>query len=157
MLAAIKNLPFIKMFAKPYNLLIITALLFFIVSFVVKNQSLDVHIYDTYYVIDFAFVFRTLTVILFIYWLLYNTTKRFLFSSFLSWAHIVATILTAILVVTFSLWGGFAYKSAQEGFRFSDYEKYRSINTTIASLILALLFTQFTYFLNLIIGLLKKL
>lgn len=144
------------MLLKPYHLLILTALLLLISSFFVSNQSVDIHFYDTYYVIDAAWLFWGLIVILITAWLLYKVTKRILFSPFLTWIHILVTILTAVLIVSFLLWGDLTQASINNEVSSQDFESYQRRNRRIAFVIAALLLGQLPYFINLIVGFIKR-
>lgn len=144
------------MFSKPQYLLIITALLLFVCSLFVHNHTVDIHIQDTFYVLDFVFVFRALITILFILWLLYGLTNRVLCSSSLSWIHIISTIVIAILIISSMLWDELGQKPINENYSLKHMERYQKRNDVMAFSIVALLISQLAFFITLLIGLQKK-
>lgn len=144
------------MLSKPYSLLIFMALLLFVSSFIVSDRTVDIHLYDTYFVFDFAFVFWSLSLILFIYWLIYIVTKQVLYSRFLSWTHIATTILAVVVIVTSSIWGEYVSMPVKGSISFQDFKRYQRVSNIITLNILSLILSQILYIVNLVVGLVRK-
>ena len=88
---------------RPYHLLLLTAIVLFIVSLFCGDDTLDIHLHDTYFVIAKFHLFRSGATFLSILWLMYLITFRLL-SSYLTWMHLVATFLCIGLIITVSHW-----------------------------------------------------
>ena len=65
---------------RPYNLLLLSAILILIASFFSFEQTLDIHLHDTYFVITLRQIFRYATIALLVLWVLYKLTNRSKFS-----------------------------------------------------------------------------
>jgi hypothetical protein len=139
-----------------YNLLIVTGLTLFIISFFLINQTVDLHLLDTYFVVDFKLLFWTVAAILIITWLLYAITKQLLFSKYLTWIHIIITTLTSILISTIPLWNNVLSNPIKSGFSFQDIDDYQSENNKVAIIILIMLVGQVTYLINVIVGFTRR-
>jgi heme/copper-type cytochrome/quinol oxidase subunit 1 len=83
---------------KPYNLLLLFSLLFAVTGFFFYNTIIDIHVHDTYFVMQHAFLFWSGTVILLLLWGISFLTNRTLFASKLVWIHIVLTIGAVIII-----------------------------------------------------------
>jgi hypothetical protein len=81
-----------------HNLLGITGLILLILSFVFTKKSLDIHVYDTYYIIPLTYVLQVFAALLFFFFIVYRLTGYFLFSKWLSWVHISVTLLAIIVI-----------------------------------------------------------
>lgn len=84
---------------KPYKLLLPFVVLLILISFFVQNNSMDIHLHDTYLIVSLAHIVWAIAVVLLFIWLLYKLTSKFLFSNWLSWVHVIATILSVFFLV----------------------------------------------------------
>lgn len=150
-----------RLHQRPYNLLLLTATLLFVSGLFTLNFAIDIHLYDTYYIVSMAHFIWSPIPILFIFWVLYLATKNILFSKQLMWTHIIITIGTCVFWLTFSFFlkrenvagiPGRYYDTAQSG----TYSFYESVTQGIV--IAALIFTlgQLLYFANFFIGLYRR-
>lgn len=93
----------IKNFFKLPELLL--PLCMFFPSLLIGNGTMDIHINDTYYVIDRSwlgngFLLQSLPIILLISWLLHLLLRtKGLLSSNWRWAHVAATLLCIIILI----------------------------------------------------------
>lgn len=153
-----------RLFTRPYNLFLMTAILLFLVGLFYIDSAVNVHLHDTYYVFPLAYVFWTLSIFLFFFWLLYLGTRRVLFSKKLSWLHIVLTIVSCILVLAIPNF----LRNSYEGLagmprRYYDIGQAKTYaffgNATKAAIYLFLVvaIAQLAFFINFFIGLYKKL
>jgi heme/copper-type cytochrome/quinol oxidase subunit 1 len=161
-LAGIKFSHTLQMNQKPYNLLLLTGLIFVLASFFLLNQnnSVDVHIHDTYFVIAHAHIFWFLAILSLLVWTLYFLTNKFLFSKTLTWAHIIITILTLILFV-FTLYFGDSLSNLKPR-RYYDHSSLNSFGAAdkytkaIGRTLSILIFGQIIFIINFIAGLFKR-
>jgi len=147
---------------RPYNLLLVTAVLILIASFFAFDQTLDIYLHDTLYVIAMTHIFWTTIILLLIFWTLYSLTKRFLFSKILTWTHIILAIVTSIFLVTISFYSNTYYQGlAGMPRRYFDVDSWEAFkwynNLTKGILIVIPLMTLglITYVINFAVGLLK--
>ena len=88
----------------PYRLLVLAALALLVASFFTANQTLDVHLHDTYYVFDQPTLLWALSFGLFLLWLLYEVNKRFLYSRQLTRVHVWVTLAGVVVALGAVLW-----------------------------------------------------
>lgn len=88
---------------RPYHLLLLTAIVLFIASFFFSDESFDIHLHDTYYVIAIWHILRTGTMFLSLLWFIYLITFRWL-NRYLTWIHMVTTFLSIGLFITLTHW-----------------------------------------------------
>ena len=146
---------------RPYHLLLLTAILLFIATFFVNNQSLDMRLHDTYFIISFPHLFWQIIILLLIFWMLYLFTKRILFSKVLTWTHIVLLVLTSISlagILFYSNFQGIAGPTRRY-YDFSNWETMAQPNGLargIMVILLAIFLGVIIYIINLFAGLIKR-
>ena len=89
-------------------------------------------------------------------WLVYILTKTVLLSKYLTWIHIIATILTTVLIATIPTWNNVVGNTMQNGFSFQDVDKYQSENHKAAVIIFIYLASQAVYLFNVVAGLVRR-
>lgn len=163
MLAAINSYMF-NFKERPYNLLLLTAIVILIASFFVSHEKVDFHLHDTYFIIALAHLFWGTSGLLLILWTLYIFTQRFLFFKFLMWTHVILTIITLVLLVAISFYSNHYYEGlAGMPRRYYDYGSWDTFllynNLTKAVLITFLIIGLglLAFIINLIFGLFKNL
>ena len=145
-----------RLHATPYHLFAAAAILLLLVSFFVSQQTLDMHLLDTYYVFDQPSLFRALSFALFLLWLLYVVNRRIIYSEKFTRAHVVATLLSLSLVLGSTLWTNKLRKDrtylTQEGM--AEYYRWEQV---LGFFIIIMVAVQAVFLLNLVIGLVKAL
>ena len=147
---------------KPYNLLLLTSILLFIVGLFGFDSAMDIHMHDTHFVFPLTYLPWTPSIILLIFWLLYLVTKNFLYSKALTWTHILLTIAACIFILTLP----YLLTNTYEGFagmprRYYDigqsktYQFFGELTKTAVVIGFILVAGQLTYLANLAIGLSK--
>ena len=136
---------------RPYNLLGVTGLLLSLASLLVPFQSVDVHVYDTYYVFEMSYAFRNTACFLLALFTLCTFLKQRLYSVVLSWVHVILTILLA---------GGcifFLYR-ASEAYRpnFSDWTSFQTNNDIVVIMLIAFLIVQVLLVVNILAGAFRR-
>ena len=147
---------------KPYNLLLLTGLILVLTSFFLKqNNSVDIHLHDTYFVIGHTHVFWFLAITAIFVWTLYLLTNKILYSKALIWTHIIITILTLLLfALSLSFGDSFMNSTPRRNYNYSNwnsFDNYTAFTKAIGISISILLFGQVIYVINLIGGLIKRL
>ena len=131
---------------RPYNLLLLTSVLIFIASFFVLNETFDIHWHDTYFIIALPHLFWGTIILLLTLWTICLSTYRFLFSKYLTWAHIILTVAASVLLVAVSSYSNNYYHGlAGMPRRYYDYGSWGALlkynnsakGVLIASLLLA--------------------
>ena len=148
---------------KPYNLLLWTGLVLLLTSFLVlkQNNSVDIHLHDTYFIIAPTHVFWLLAFLALFVWTLYLLTSKILYSKAFTWTHVIITILTLLLLVLTLFFGDNFMNTTPR--RYYDYSSWNSFDnyTTFAKAmgisLFVLLFGQFVFIINLIVGVFRRL
>ncbi|MBN8788357.1 MAG: hypothetical protein J0I84_14800 [Terrimonas sp.] len=139
---------------KPYHLLLVLAVLLAVVSLAGANNSktVDVHLRDTYYVLDIVFIMRAITMLLLLLWLLYIFTFESLFSVGLAWMHICLTLTLSLTISGLLLWKANNYVVSVDIMHIN----VRRTTLVVQIFIALMLLTQLIYFINLLAGILKR-
>lgn|GEM_PF-689136 len=161
-LAAVKFRYTLPIKQRPYHLLLLTGLLLFLTSFLVLHESgaIDIYLHDTYFVIAHNHILWLLTILALFVWILYLLTVKILYSKALTWIHIIATILT-ILLLTLALFIGDNFMNPTPR-RYYDYSNWNSLGNyttfakAISTIIFVLLLGQFVFVINLVAGFVKR-
>lgn len=152
-------LDFIAMnfFGKPYNILVPMMIALLVFSLFTMNTVVDIHLHDTFIVLSWSYIFWLFTICLLVIFLLYKATYKILYSRFLSWMHIIATILTIAAFLLSDIW---IYDAGHTFFTSplsnKTVEQWVYLSKVLEATLLAVIATQFIYLINLIIGIIKK-
>ena len=149
---------------RPYNLLLLTAVIVSTASLFVFNKAFDFHVRDTYFVVTLSYLFWAVCLLLLLFWTVYLLTKRLLFSVTLTWAHVIATTSSLIIILIVSLLGTNSYNGlAGMSRRYYDYDSWNTFilyNNQAKGILVAFLLIlvgQLAYVTNLIVGIVKRL
>jgi cytochrome c oxidase subunit 1 len=142
-------------------LLLLTGIVFVLSSLFTFNQNstVDIYLQDTYYIIGRTHILWLLTFLVFFVWTLYILTNRFLLSKALTWAHVIITLLTLLLLIG-TLFFGYNFSNLTTR-RYVDYSNWKSFDAyakyskAIAVIVIALFLGQVVYLINFIGGLCK--
>jgi hypothetical protein len=143
---------------QPFNLLLVTAVLLFVFSFLTLGQSMDIHLHDTYFVFSTILFIWVVGTIFLLIWAIYQLTRKFLWQRFLTWFHVVVTIFILVLLVTVSFWHDKLIPPVKRDFvSFYTFEQDRQREARII-LPLGLLFlvSQLAFVLNIVGGFINK-
>lgn len=143
-----------KLLYKPYRLLLAVGLLLLIVSFFSIQQTFDIHLYDTYFVISTRDFLWGVALTAGLLTLLYELTARVLFSKLLTWIHISLTCLACIVLALPSFWGQPFPGDYSDWKAFDDFQKY---NSFVATILMLAIFAQALFILNIMLGVIYKL
>ncbi len=130
---------------------LLTVLLFFALSFISFKNTFDVHLHDTYYVVDNNFIFQRAAVLFFCYWLIYAVFSYVFISKTLLWWHLLGSlVLLAFIVICSLLMPDF---ETTDGV--ANGQRISLIRTTSKAALLLIAWQCF-FLINLIIGAIKK-
>ena len=73
-------------------MLLITAGLLFILSFLHLTESIDIHLHDTYFVFRGSTLYWGISLLFLLFWGIYRLTDKYLLTTYLTWLHVVITI-----------------------------------------------------------------
>jgi heme/copper-type cytochrome/quinol oxidase subunit 1 len=144
-----------------YHLLLLTGLLLVVTSFLLnQNRTIDIHVHDTYYVITQGHFFIFLAIIVWVLWILYMVTNKVLYSKSLTWVHVIITLVTLLFLLFFLNNGGDIFNPKPRRYldysNFTTFNRYERDTRWITYITIALLFGQVTFFVNLIVGIVKR-
>lgn len=153
--------PTSKWFKRPYNFLLIAAMIVLLLSAVRTSSIIDIHFHDTYFILPGRMGMWIASFILLFLWALYLLTKQILYSNKLTWIHVTGTItcvpaiiwLMDLLAVT-----GLA-GTPRRYYAVSDDPSYKLFNSPTEAmnfLLGLLLLMQLFFLLNLALGLYRK-
>ncbi len=131
----------------------ISGLFLFIFSFFINNQTVDIHIHDTYFVIARSHFFAVIGIFLLFIWMLYAITKRILWKKSLSAIHISLSSLFLIFLATLPLWHHIpATKASLDETTWREFRNFQKTNNLIVLVILSFIIVQLFYLVNLFTG-----
>ncbi|MGN6437075.1 MAG: hypothetical protein ACTHMM_11105 [Agriterribacter sp.] len=144
---------------KPYHLFGISAFVLVLLSFIPFKSTVDMHVHDTYMVLDIAFVFRALAMFLMLEWMLYFFTIRILFSSVLIWLHVLITL--GMLAVIFIASSFIEFQPVSDPVKFDEIDKWEAFKYSrqvyiVGASVVLLLLAQPIFVINLFLGVLKR-
>ena len=128
--------------------------------FLHQDKTLDIHVHDTYYVIAQGHVYIFLALVVWFLWALYLVTRKILYSKSLTWIHVIITLLTLLFLLFLLNFGGDLFNQSPR--RYLDYSVWKTFNRYeqdtrwITYFTIALLLGQITFFVNLIVGIVKR-
>lgn len=148
---------------RPYNLLLPTAVLILIASFLTFAKTSNMHLYDTYFVVSMTHSFWIIVMLLSLFWALYFLTRRLQLSNFLTWLNVILLIATSVSFVVLSLY----FNTSYEGLggmprRYYDYTAWNNFDlydTQTKGVVFATLsftFALIIFIVSVVLGLLKK-
>jgi hypothetical protein len=118
------------------------------------ENTLGIHLHDTYYIIYLQSVYRLFAAGYILYWLLYLCTIKLLHSKTLTWIHVILTLIFAILLAVAPFWLNEPQRSVNNDY--ADVGKQFRIERIISIILLVAAFGQLIYVGNLIAGVIKK-
>jgi hypothetical protein len=131
----------------------ILGLFLFIVSFFTNNQTVDIHIHDTYFVIAQSYFLAIVGLLLLFIWMLYAITKRILWKKSLSVIHIFLSLLFLLFLATLPLWYHIpTIKASFDEAMWREFRNFQKLNTLIVLVIFSFILVQLIYFVNLFTG-----
>ena len=135
-------------------MLALAAVLLIMLSFIPANHPMDLPVQGASYVLSFGDTLRAMAMLLLLFWILYMTTVRFLFSVVLIWVHTVITLLlTVFIVLLFFRYSG--QNAANEAMELS-FQTGLNPQMIVPVLIMLLLIMQLSYIINLFLGVVRR-
>lgn len=141
---------------RPYLLLLLASILFLILSCMGdKNETLNINLHDTYYVITFQHAYNFLCLIFFITGLIYLLFDCFKFtlSLILSRVHIYSTLFLLFVLLNY-FWKIKLQNAPDRYYTFTNYPEDNSFAILIVLFIIILI--QLLFIINIFVSLIKK-
>lgn len=138
-------------------MLALAAVLLVMLSFIPSGNAMDMPVKGASYVLSYTYTLRAMAMLVLLLWILYMVTVQILFSTILTWLHIIMTIVLAALIVFlfffFHLSAGYAPEKEAEIFSF---QAGVSLQMAVPLLIMLLLVMQLLYIINLFAGVIRR-
>src|SRR5215203_99079 len=125
---------------KQYNILGIAGLHLLAISFFLPSQTVDMHIHDTYFVMNMPYTFRNMSCMLLALFTLSTLLTEKLRNSILSWFHVTLTVLTTVTAIFFLYRALVAYHPS-----FSDWTSIETNNNLLVIIILTFSLAQILF------------
>jgi hypothetical protein len=145
----------------PYHLLLLTGFALILTTFLLpQNKTVDIHFHDTYYIIAQVQLHYLFAGIIWLLWLLYLPTRKVLHSISLTWAHVIITLLSIMMLLFLLNFDGLIFNSSPG--REMDHGLWKTFNRydrnfKWAGLALSsLLPGQILFVINLVLGIFKR-
>lgn len=138
----------------PYRLFILAALALLVASFFTADQTVDVHLHDTYFVFDLPSLLWAMSFGLFLLWLLYEVNKRLLYSQQLTRVHVGLTLVGLAVALGVALWINKRLNN-RSPLSLDDAYSFLWLERTLWFSILLLVAAQLIFVVNLVIGLMR--
>jgi heme/copper-type cytochrome/quinol oxidase subunit 1 len=85
---------------QPYFVFIIIASILLPISFFLKERTADIHVHDTLFVIPLMHILWIIIIALFLAWAIYRFTDKVLLTKYLTWFHVIATLVALIFFIS---------------------------------------------------------
>jgi len=137
-----------------YRLFALAAMALLAASFFTSRQTLDLHLHDTFYILDLSYLLRVTAFSLFLLWLLYEVNRRLLYSRKFIGFHVAATLL-GIAFFFGTAWWNHKLLRDRTPISLDDMPSTILWERLVSFSILLLLAAQVVFILNIVIGLTK--
>ena len=131
---------------RPEILFLIASIGFVFQAFTGSDQTIDIHVHDTYYVIGKPFLYLAPAVLFFFFWLIYTISRRILLADWLTWMHVLLTFVFVPLLLFYSP----GFKPLPR--RYIDIRSWQRYNIWVQLLSGAFILGQMAFLVNLIGG-----
>ena len=142
---------------KPYHLLLISSITLLLVT--IRGAK---HFHDNYFITAHTYVLWGMAGITLIVWLLYGALNKLLFAKWLSWLHIIPTILISAGFVQFIYFSNAHGLAGMPRFYYnaeispSTLYHYATVTERTGSVVLAFLLVQIIFVVNFVAGVIRK-
>lgn len=134
-----------------FNLLLIAAVLLFICSFFLVDQTFDIRIFETFYVINLRTMYWCGSLLLILCYVLYKMLPSIFYSTSLITTQIVSTVITILLIIGYHLWSG-QNRLLGRPLNLYNVEVFHINNLALTILLFLLAFVQITLLINVVRG-----
>ena len=142
----------------PHHLLLLMAIIIYIAGIFQRDHTFDLHLHDTYYVLDGIFLTPFLSFIPLTFWLINLFSWKYLFSKKLYWIHVMLTIFPILLFISLFFVPVNYHNLWATSVGYYDYREWNNYKIPLGGKllifsILLLVIAQLIYLFNLIKGL----
>ena len=88
-----------RLINQPYQLFLLTAFILLATTFFSSNQSMDIHLHATYFILTANYFIWILAALFFVGWVIYALTSKYLLKKASTWLHVLATIFVVVAIV----------------------------------------------------------
>ena len=118
---------------RTYNILLLLCGICFLISFFPQQEeSLDIHLHDTYFIIAYRHIYWIYSFFIFFIWLMYFLLNRLLYSKVLTTIHILSIVLWFLTNLTLHF-VKFGISETQAGApkTYNDFSSFESFNSML--------------------------
>jgi len=133
------------------KLLLITSTLLFICSFFLVDQTFDIRIYDTFYVINLRTMYWCGAFLLIFCYIIYRMLPSIFISISLINIQIFLTVVSILLIIGYHLWSG-QNRLLGRPLNLYDVDVFHKNNLALTILLFLLGFVQVTLLINVVRG-----
>lgn len=137
---------------KPYTLFLFTSLLLFLIGFLKSDETFDINVHDTYFVIAQNQLYWLFSLLLFFFFMIYFALEKtkFHWQKRLELIHVYGTIF-------FSIGMFFSYELVFKSPDFSLFDDYQRSNAYRSFFAVLFLIAQFLLIINIFVTIIKRL
>ena len=130
------------------------AIFLVILAFVLEEQTIYIHLQDTYYVFSFSFIHLFFSGIIWMVALLYRLLYLRMLSIYLTWIHIILTVSIILLFNSYPYW---PISEQRRYIDFSNWSYTDSIRIKILyGSVMIFMIAQLLFLINIIAGIIRK-
>jgi hypothetical protein len=140
---------------RPYHLFLLAGVSLMISALIVKNDTIDIHIHDTYFVLTRPFLFWVLAILTYFLWGIYLVAGNVLLASTLTWLHVGLTLFAITLFICLPFFS--SHKRYMDLSASTSFNRFDSTSLILTCVAFTLLVAQVLFFINIIGGIIKRL
>ncbi len=141
---------------KPFQLLFIAAILLLGMSLVAGRMTVDILLFDTYYVMSALTLYLGSSILLFLIGATSAFTNRFSYSPLMSRIHVFLTLISVAVIIGFIFYTQYVHLQIRTGPAISQIHMLEKITRLASYAILVFVAAQVTLLVNCVLGLLRR-
>ena len=140
---------------RPYNFLVVFAILIVLLSFFISSNTIDFHFHDTLFVLATSHLFWLLAIMILVFAFIYRATNKLLLSNKLTWIHIITTLFSVVIIISYPIY--YSPSMFIEIDAWQSFNRINTINNLLTWFAVLFLLAQLLLLINIIAGFIKKL